>query len=75
MPACRSERGGGQRQGTGALSRRLCNPNTHIARVMELRSGQHLSGLPPALATSAERIRVLSRDGDIVALATLLQGA
>ena len=57
------------------MSRRLCNPNTHIARVMELRSGQHLSGLPPALATSAERIRVLSRDGDIVALATLLQGA
>ena len=42
---------------------------------MELRSGQHLSGLPPALAASAERIRVLSRDGDMPALAALLQGA
>ena len=42
---------------------------------MELRSGQHLSGLPPALAASAERIRVLSRDGDMPTLAALLQGA
>ena len=41
---------------------------------MELRNGKALSGLPPALATEAEAMRVAARDGELAALSALLEG-